>query len=457
MKVTGIIAEYNPFHSGHQYHIEETKKRTKADYIVAVMSGNFVQRGAPAILNKYERTRMALENGIDLVIELPIAAALSSAEGFAMGGVCLLHKLGVVTDISFGAEISSVADTDTLRLAAELFASEPADFQSLLSSFLKQGYNFPSARMMAARAYLKVHHPAGREISALLSSPNNILAIEYLKAIKRYRCSLCPCIIPREGNGYHDQNLGNGFASASAIRNALLDNSSILFTERTAPPDNGSTLFAEKTVSPDNDSILFTEKAAPLAEMVPASVYQTLYRSSSENEFLQEDDFSDMLFYALSEHASALGNFGFPNTDFSLRVKHTLEQFETWTQFAGKLKTKNQTYTAISRYLAQVLLGITREHMALAGEFQYAPYARILGFHKSAAPLLKAICRESRIPVITRLAKQQDSLSSNQNLLLDLDIHASDLYNRMLFTKSGKKILSDYRQPLITTFLPLSE
>ena len=146
MKVAGIIAEYNPFHNGHAFHIEETRKNTDADYCIAVISGSFVQRGAPALVNKYDRTKMALEHGIDLVIELPVIAATSSAETFAQGGVCLLDSLGVVSHISFGAEANTTSDINLLDKLADFFAFEPPAFQKYLELELKSG---PLAPMTA--------------------------------------------------------------------------------------------------------------------------------------------------------------------------------------------------------------------------------------------------------------------------------------------------------------------
>lgn len=442
MKVAGIIAEYNPFHNGHAYHIEETKKRTGADYTIAVMSGNFVQRGAPAILSKYERARMALENGINLVIELPVTAALSSAEGFATGGVSLLNGLGVVTDISFGAEVSAPKDVDALRAAARLLAAEPAKFQTILSFYLKQGYSFPAARTMAFQDYSETVRPSlEADFSALLSSPNNILAIEYLKAMEKYRYPLSPYVIFRMGSGYHEQDLEDQFASASAIRKFLLSADDTLQNRSSSCPDiAGSYSDTAKTKHSDRTLI---------SKHVPPTVYQTLTGASDIHCLLQENDFSDMLFYALNEHAQEMGRYGSPNADFALRTRNMLEQFETWTQFALTLKSKNQTYTAISRYLSHILLGITREDMELASKFRFAPYARILGFRKDSAPLIKELQKKSRIPVIIRLAKERELLSPVQQHLIGLDIRASEIYNRAAFSKSGRKIRSDYRQPLI--------
>ena len=419
MKTAGIIAEYNPFHNGHAYHIEETRKQTGADYIIAVMSGNFVQRGAPALLNKYDRTRAALENGADLVIELPTVAALSSAEGFACGGVSLLAALGVVTDISFGCEITSPKDREHLMGIAQLFVREPSGLRSALSSYLKQGCSFPAARMKAAASWLTKHSDVSAEFMALLEKPNNILAVEYLKALYKYNYSLQPCMIPRLGNQYHDQEITTSLPSASAIRKGL---------------------FSEGT----RESFLNR-----LRQSVPDSVFEMLLQAVDTGSLLQEDDFSSMLYYALTEHYYHLERYGSANPEFVLRLQKQLEQFESWNQFAALVKTKNRTYTAISRYFSHLLVGINQEHLTQGASFRLAPYARILGFQKSAAPLLKEIQTKSKIPVLSRLARDSADLKYCQKHLLDLDLRSSLRYNHILFLKSGVKLKSDYRQPLL--------
>lgn len=420
MKTAGIIAEYNPFHCGHAYHIKQTKKETGADYIIAVMSGNFVQRGAPALLNKYERTKMALENGVDLVLELPTITALSSAEGFARGGVSILTGLGVVTDISFGCEISESSDVRYLQDVACLFVQEPSGYRQLLSSYLKQGLSFPSARMRAAGEYLGSKSCGGSVRQAeLLKNPNNILAVEYLKAICKYKYTIRPCFIPRCGGAYHDPDMNKSFASATAIRNYLFHDH--------MPGSNPNRL----------------------KRVVPDSVSDTLFDAFSQNMFLQENDFSDLLYHALTDHYHNLGQFGCVNDDFIQRLQKQLEHFESWSQFAMLLKTKNRTYTSISRYFSHVLNGIRQEHLTQASSFRFAPYARILGFQKKAAPLLKELQNKSRIPVITSIAGQIDDLKTCQKNLLELDIRASQFYSHMRFTKSGIREKSELRQPMV--------
>ena len=216
MKVVGIITEYNPFHNGHAYQIQEIKKRTGADYVVVAMSGDFVQRGTPAIIDKYARTQMALSCGVNLVIELPTLWATASAEYFAMAGVTLFEKMGCVDILCFGAETD---DLPLLSVLAEIIAEEPDGYRELLSVYLKEGLAFPVARGKALCSYLKEQEKSASAtqefssknvvlnldaVSSILSEPNNILAIEYLKALKRRNSSIQPYLLKREGAGYHD-------------------------------------------------------------------------------------------------------------------------------------------------------------------------------------------------------------------------------------------------------------
>lgn len=217
MKTAGIIAEYNPFHTGHEYQINYIKEKLRTDYVVIAMSGDFVQRGTPALFSKYVRAEMALRSGADLVLELPVSISSASAELFARGGVQLLDGLGVTDILCFGSECG---DTDALMELAKILAEEPEAFQDALRRNLKDGMTFPKARSMALSAVF----PEAEKYQQLLSSPNNILGIEYCKAILRENSSISPVSIKREGNDYHENTLfENHFPSASAIRNAILD------------------------------------------------------------------------------------------------------------------------------------------------------------------------------------------------------------------------------------------
>ena len=420
LKVAGIIAEYNPFHNGHAYHIEETRKKTGADQVIVVMSGNFVQRGAPAILNKYLRTAMALEHGADLVIELPAVAAISSAEHFATGGVHLLDRLGVVDTLSFGCEASTDAEKELLYFASDLLTKEPEDYQLNLRSLLKQGMSFPAARAEALACCLSPLMPQSSDVTAfrqLIDSPNNILAIEYLKALAHCHSGIQPCMITRVGSQYHDQTLSGTLSSASAIRSLLTD--------------------------PDKTALQSLESA------VPDSVFRLLSDSQKQHAFLQENDFSSMLFFALAEHIDDLQNFDEINPDFAARIRQNLEHFSDWKSFAAHLKTKNRTYTSVSRVFTHLLNGMTNEIRSLAENCQFAPYAHILGFRKTAAPLLKELRQHSRIPILQKFAGDCHSLSASGQALLAVDLRCSRNYNQILYERSGIRQPLDYRQPLI--------
>ncbi len=320
MKVTGIIAEYNPFHNGHAFHIEETRKNTQADYCIAVISGDFVQRGAPALLNKYDRAKMALENGIDLVIELPVIAATSSAENFAQGGVCLLDALGVVSHISFGAEASTSTDIDLLSRLADFFAFEPPAFQEYLEQALKSGCSFPAARAKATLTCLQQTKSHSIDIQTLaqfeqlLASPNNILAIEYMKAIRRHNCKLTPSIVTRTGAGYHDADTDTKLASSSALRKFIFQNNS----------DQESTSDMLNQI---------------LTRTVPDSVRELLLTAYESHAFLQEDDFSDLLYYELQRqflHPTA-SDTDATRSDLAQRIANKLEAFTCWSEFVSDL------------------------------------------------------------------------------------------------------------------------
>ena len=237
MNVTGIIAEYNPFHRGHKYQINYCKKELQADYVIVVMSGDYVQRGTPALLPKHLRAEMALRCGADLVLEMPVSVSTASAETFAMAGVSILDNLHVVDQLCFGSEYGEVS---ALQELAAVLVKEPKEYRVLLKTFLSEGLSFPAARSQALIEYFKdPHHfegddfdgiltPLLNQIVQILNLPNNILGIEYCKALLRLDSSIRPVTLKRQGMGYHetfpDQQTASSslnFASASAIRNAL--------------------------------------------------------------------------------------------------------------------------------------------------------------------------------------------------------------------------------------------
>ena len=289
MKTAGIIAEYNPFHTGHEYQINYIKEKLRIDYAVIAMSGDFVQRGTPALFSKYVRAEMALQSGADLVLELPVSISSASAELFARGGVQLLDGLGVTDILCFGSECG---DTDALMELAKILAEEPEDFQTALRRNLKNGMTFPKARSMALSAVF----PESEKYQQLLSSPNNILGIEYCKAILRENSSISPVSIKREGNDYHENTLSeNHFPSASAIRNAILDFN--------APPigDSSDTEHFHCFLSESSETSI--QNFAFLADMakkfLPANSLELFLQAISGNRFLLENDLDTLYRYCL--------------------------------------------------------------------------------------------------------------------------------------------------------------
>lgn len=216
-RVLGIIAEYNPFHNGHLYHMQKSIEETNSDYVVAIISGNFVQRGNSSVINKWKKAEMALKSGVNLVIELPTIYSISSAENFAFGAIKMLNELKIVKSVSFGTETSDMA---ALNNIANLVLQEPKEYQTFLQDELKKGVSFPKARETAVLNYFNDNRRYGN----IMSSPNNILAIEYLKSIKRLKSFMKPHLVKRERVFYNDDAVVDDFASATAIRRLLARN-----------------------------------------------------------------------------------------------------------------------------------------------------------------------------------------------------------------------------------------
>lgn len=407
MKIAAIIAEYNPFHSGHRYQMEQTRLLTGADYVLVLMSGDFVQRGAPAIFNKYLRTRMALLGGADAVIELPCLYAISSAEFFAGGAVALLNRLGCIDFLSFGSEEGNL---DSILALAGRLTHPDCGYDALLCSFLKQGLSFPAARYRALAqtdAGLR-----GMIFEALLTSPNNILALEYCKSLLATNSSIRPFTLKRKGSPYHGKALERnpeGFSSARAIRAAI---------ERSLPE---------------------------VSEEYPAS-------------FLTCGDFSSLLHYRLlTGQEEGFSDYLDCSGDLSDRIRNSLPDFSGFDSFCRLLKTKEVTYTRISRMLMHILLGIRTPEAYTSPLLERrlpVSYARLLGFRRDSAPLLSAIKKNADIPLISKLADApallgRDGAQSPGQDGLDMlrqDVLASDIYESVYCGKYGGATKNEYRQ-----------
>ena len=423
MKVTGIIAEYNPFHKGHAYHLAQTRKQTGADYVVVVQSGNFVQRGAPAIVDKYCRARMALLEGADLVLELPTAYACASAEGFAGGAVSLLNKLGCVDALCFGSECGELS---LLHSYAQVLAEEPEGFQELLRAFLKQGLSFPLARSKALHEYLaytqdivpcSLYDRDCRYESEILSQPNNTLGIEYLKALELSHSSIKPHTILRKSAGYHDASLDAELASATAIRAA----------------------YAE---TPDFSRI---------QNQLPSKAGSILEAYLKEKQPLVLDDFSSILHYQLlSLSETELAACTDVSPELASRLKNLLTQYRSASDFADLLKTKQLTHTRITRALCHILLKDKQTDAGRRKDLGYPIYGRILGFRRESQPLLSAIKKSASIPVLARAADGPELLKAQPELLalFEQDIFAALVYEAAAALKSKTAICHEFTRQM---------
>lgn len=387
-KVLGIVGEYNPFHNGHLYHLEQSKKMTGSTYTVAIMSGNFTQRGSTSLIDKWSKAEIALQNGIDLVLELPILYATSSAENFADGAVKILDSLKVVDYISFGAETSNI---DILDKLADVLYEEPKKYKTLLSHELNKGISFPKARENALMMYLNDI----RKYINVLSSPNNILGIEYLKALKKYKSDIKPVSIARYEAGYNDISYYSNIASATAIRNII---------------KNGGFDILRRLLPAPSYSILFENfKQGHIVPDLSVFEKQIIYnlRKMDTSEIAKLPDVSEGLEFA---------------------IKNTANSCNTLVEFLNIIKSKRYTSTRIQRILLYSLLGITKKDMNISKKI--SPYIRVLGFNNKGKFLISEIAKANpKLEIITSVKKFVDS-NSNKNLqtMLDKDIWATNVY-----------------------------
>lgn len=384
--ILGIIAEYNPFHKGHAYQIERAKEITGAKYSVVVLSGDFTQRGTPALFDKYIRTRMALLGGADLVIELPLVFATSSAEGFARGGVSILNSLNCIDYLCFGSESGCLED---IKAMSDILSNPPIEAENSIKRLVREGFSYPQARETA-------YEELGINTDIFHGS-NNVLACEYLKALTYFNSSMEPITILRNDNGYNNENIDTSFtyASASSIRNAFLNND------------------------------------AAYMEYVPANIADIM--KNSPHCIL--NDFSDLLYLRLLElKETGFTEFLDVNEEFSAKIIKHIKDYTDIDSFIAILKSKNMTYTRICRCLIHILLGIKKEDACLNPS-----YARILGFKKDSGELTGILKENSEIELISKMS------DASECRLLDLDVKAASLYSQV-----NKSRINEYRMsPII--------
>lgn len=410
MKTVGIIAEYNPFHNGHAYQLAAAKKMTGADYCIVVMSGDFVQRGTPAIMDKYIRTTSALLNGADLVLELPVYYSTGSAEYFAAGAVALLDKLGVTDTLCFGSECGDIHILSSL--SKELLTESP-EYKRVLKQHMKQGATYPQARNHA----LSVTAPHLTSALSVLQSPNNILGLEYIKAIHKRQSKIQPYTLNRMGAGYHAASLEASYSSALAIRESIRQRKDIQY----------------------------------IREQIPDSVYSLMEESFLHTFPILPDDLSAFLPYKLLlEQSRGYTVYLDIDASFSDRLIRKLSSYTDYSSFCDLLKTKNMTYTRVSRNLLHILLNICQKDMDTFCKEDYIYYARILGLKKEAEPLLGAVKERSSIPLLSKLADADGVIDhENGQKMLAADIRAGHVYSLLIQQKFGGNMSNEYQRQII--------
>lgn len=393
MKVSGIICEYNPFHNGHLYHIRKTRENG-ATHIVAVMSGNFVQRGDTAIMDKLERARLAVRSGADLVIELPVQYSLASAENFASGAVHLLDSLGAVDELSFGSECG---DTEKLRNAMETVDLAALTHADEIKSIMEKGYTYPRALNSVVNGY-------DPEAAAVIAEPNNTLAVEYLRALKKSGSAMEPFTVMREKAAHDGTEAADGFASASMLREMI---------------ENGESIdsFTTEDWAAAVKNAVKNGGIASLSRLERVILYKL--RTCSVEEIEQICDVGQ----------------GLEHRIYGARMAGSLDEL------LFTVKTKRYTMARIRRIMLALLIGITKADME-----QLPPYGRILAFNERGREVLARAKGSARIPFGSSIAKLSQ-LGDIAERFAELEIRASDIYGLALDTVTSAQ--KDYRAKIM--------
>lgn len=409
MKAVGLVTEYNPFHNGHLYHLNKAMELTGADISVAVMSGDFVQRGEPAVLDKYTRASMALNSGVNLVIELPVNYAVSSAESFAAGALKVLDYIKA-DSIAFGSESGNI---ERLSKLAHILCDNEDTLYKEISKYTANGISYAAARQKV------VEKLTDKDTAAMLTSSNNILAVEYLKAIIKNNYAIKPYTVQRQGDAYNDTDIRSDYASATALRgNLKADNIS-----KYIPVKAGLILSSNTNyIYPDDiTKALFTR----LLDILFASSYD---KNVFIENVMQYPDVNKEIAGRLYKYAMDM-------------ITRTVQQMSeskdngafSFGSLCEHIKTKEVPLSRIKRALVRITLGLDKKHME---KYSNAPYIRVLGFDKKGQEYLSYIRKTVEVPLITKTADYKE-------MLLD-DIHAANIYNMIAAGKYGVKELGDF-------------
>lgn len=406
MKILGIVAEYNPFHLGHKYHIEESKRISQADYSLAIMSGSFVQRGEPALIDKFHRAQAALINGVDLVIELPFIYSCQTAEIFSQGAIQILDGLNSIDFLSFGSEYS---DLKLLSKISEVLVLEPKDYISELRSWLSKGSSYPLARSLALKNYFKNRDNYIHEnIETILAGSNNILAIEYLKELIRLDSQIQPITIRREGNQYLDKELGLKFSSATSIRENLLKD----------------------------------DFSSPSPFLPPSSLKLVEDFYKKYGAFNRLENYYYLLNYKLiTKTQEELSHIFDLTPDLTNRFINNYPEHDNLESLVGKLTCKTYTRTRVQRGILNIILeNYSHEYKNIINN--KPNHIRILASNSKGFEIINKIKKESDTILINRFSDYKAYPELNK--LMEFEKKATDLYYLGLLKKPNNDM--DYKK-----------
>ena len=413
MNILGLITEYNPFHYGHKYHLEESLSKTNSDYSVAVMSGSFVQRGEPSFIDKWTKAKMAVENGVDLVIELPFIYSSQSAELFALGAVKLLNSLNIVDFLSFGSEIG---DLEPLNIISKVLLEEPTEFKTNLSYNLSLGYSFPVSRSLALEMFLKDDPLSNKyNFKTILKQSNNILGIEYIKALSKTNSNIKPITIKRKGSSYKDKRISSVFSSATAIRDTIL-----------------------------NIDLEASKDFIPLESFNLLEQYILRYE-----KFNTLENYSNLIRYLfLTTDKNILKTIFDIDEGLENRIIKFIKKSNSIEDMISDISTKRYASTRIQRIFTHLLLDLNETELKELYSYE-AQYIRILAANQNGLYLLNKIKKESNVKIITKFSNYKKYNNEIIDKFLYFETKATDIYFLFLNLKRPLVDMDYYISPYI--------
>jgi len=384
VRAVGIVCEYNPFHNGHKYLIDQAKKHSDGQHIVCVISSNFLQRGEPSLISKFERAKLAIENGADLVFELPSLYSCRNASEYAHYSVDLLNKVGICDTLIFGSEHGDISKLDNI---SDILLKEPPLFKNLLKDNLKKGVSFPKARAIALEEYMD-----DSTITEIIKSSNNILGIEYINAIKKLNSPISYDTIKRVGSSYLNQDITSTFSSATAIRKSIFDNS-----------------------------------LSNIKDQIPLNSYKLLDNISKKSTFISSSNLDEIINYKLrSLNLNEIHKYQNVSEGIENRISDMLNKHLTFEEMVEFLASKRYPKTRMRRLLTHILLGINKDN-----NHNNIKYARLLYTSDKGKELFNVINKNTTIPVFTSYKKFYDISPSKVKQLLDFERKTSNVYESL--------------------------